>query len=342
MNEPIPTAEESSVAAPIERRLTAAEFHLLVKVPAAAEWLANFDNPRTRRAYQGDLQGFCQFVGITAPGQFCAVPRAHVLAWRQQLEQRGLSGASLFDHRPENNAVAGGDPVQGVKRPSQDSHEGKAPALGDHQAKALLEAPDADSIKGRRDRALLAVALPRLRREEAARLTLQDIQERRGVKHLHIHGKGGKRRFLPLCPLAMERLHAYLETSGQHTQPLTPLFLAVRGRHRGQALGVNGIYALVGHYARQRSTASACGPPPPPMPWRTRWTSPRCSSGSARPTSAPPASTINARCGLRAHPPTECGTDLSAPKMRPSPFPAAETPDSAVSAAVIILEACPC
>lgn len=88
---------------------------------------------------------------------------------RQQLEQRGLSGASirrklaalarLFDHLLENNAVAGGNPVHGVKRPSQGSHEGKTPALSDHQAKALLEAPDADSIKGRRDRALLAVLL---------------------------------------------------------------------------------------------------------------------------------------------------------------------------------------
>ncbi len=232
-------------------------------MPAAAEWFANLDNPRTRRAYQGDLQDFCQFVGITAAEQFRAVTRAHVLAWRQQLEQRGLSGASirrklaalasLFDHLLENNAVAGGNPVHGVKRPSQNSHEGKTPALGDHQAKALLEAPDAGSIKGRRDRALLAVLLYHgLRREEAARLTLQDIQERRGVKHLRIHGKGGKLRFLPVHPLAMERLHAYPEVSGHHQeQPDAPLFQALRGRRSGQALGAGGIYALVSRYAQR-------------------------------------------------------------------------------------------
>ncbi|MNZ90753.1 Tyrosine recombinase XerD [compost metagenome] len=117
----------------------------------------------------------------------------------------------------------------------------------------MLEAPDADSIKGRRDRALLAVLLYHgLRREEAARLTLQDIQERRGVKHLRIHGKGGKLRYLPLHPLAMERLHAYLEASGHHhEQPSAPLFQALRGRRSGQALGVGGIYALVGHYAQR-------------------------------------------------------------------------------------------
>ncbi|EGH49451.1 Orf28, partial [Pseudomonas syringae pv. pisi str. 1704B] len=46
--------------------------------------------------------------------------------------------ASLFDHLLENNAVAGGNPVHGVKRPPVESNEGKTPALGDHQAKQLL------------------------------------------------------------------------------------------------------------------------------------------------------------------------------------------------------------
>lgn len=40
-----------------ERRLTAVEFQHLVAVPAAVEWFANIDNPRTRRAYQADLEG---------------------------------------------------------------------------------------------------------------------------------------------------------------------------------------------------------------------------------------------------------------------------------------------
>ncbi|EPN48758.1 hypothetical protein A245_29695, partial [Pseudomonas syringae pv. actinidiae ICMP 19096] len=88
---------------------------------------------------------------------------------------------SLFDHLLENNAIAGGNPVHGVKRPRIESNEGKTPALGDHQAKALLEAPDETTLKGQRDRALLAVLLYHgLRREEAALLQVSDIQERRG------------------------------------------------------------------------------------------------------------------------------------------------------------------
>ena len=47
-----------------ERRLlTAAEFQGLSDVPPEAEWFANIANPRTRRAYQGDIQEFMMFCG---------------------------------------------------------------------------------------------------------------------------------------------------------------------------------------------------------------------------------------------------------------------------------------
>jgi site-specific recombinase XerD len=246
----------------MERRLSAAEFQHLAAVPAAIEWFANIDNPRTRRAYQGDLEDFCSFVGLSAAEEFRAVTRAHVLAWRAQLEQRGLSAAtirrklaalvSLFDHLLECNAVAGGNPVHGVKRPKMETNEGKTPALGDHQAKTLLEAPDPDTLKGKRDRAILAVLLYHgLRREEAALLMAADILERRGIKHLRIHGKGGKLRFLPLHPIAAERVHDYLEMSGHHLlDPKAPLFLPLRGRSTGAGMSANGIYAMVGSYAK--------------------------------------------------------------------------------------------
>jgi site-specific recombinase XerC len=80
-----------------------------------------------------------------------------VLAWRAQLDTRGLAGAtirrklaalaSLFDHLLENKAVAGGNPVHGVKRPKIETSEGKTPAHGDDQAKLLLEAPDIETVR---------------------------------------------------------------------------------------------------------------------------------------------------------------------------------------------------
>ena len=262
MNNQLRTAKANAELRPIERRLTAVQFQELAEVPATAEWFANLVNPRTRRAYQGDIEDFCAFLGLDAPDQFRAVTRAHVLAWRSQLEQRGLSGAtirrklaalaSLFDHLLDANAVAGGNPVHGVKRPKIETNEGKTPALGDHQAKALLEAPDPTTLQGLRDRAVLAVLLYHgLRREEAARLYVQDMQERRGIKHLRIHGKGRKLRYLPMHPVALERIHAYLEVSGHHLERgEAPLFVPLRGKSTGSGLSADGIYALVGRYAK--------------------------------------------------------------------------------------------
>jgi site-specific recombinase XerD len=182
----------------------------LTALPAAADFFANHDNPHTRRAYQTSLEDFCGFVGLATADEFRIVTRSHVLAWRAQLEKRGLAGstipsalASFFDHLLESNAVAGGNPVHGVKRPRIETNEGKTPALGDHQAKALLDAPDATTLKGLRDRAILAVLLYHgLRREEAAQLLVSHVQERRGIKHLQVYGKGGKIRYLPLHPVA--------------------------------------------------------------------------------------------------------------------------------------------
>lgn len=230
-------------------------------MPAIAEWFANLDNPQTQRAYRSDINDFCSFVGLVSPDQLGEITRAHVIAWRTQLEQRHLAGAtlrrklaalaSLFDYLLGRNALAGSNPVNGVKRPKIESNEGKTPALGDHQAKALLESPPTNTIKGLRDRAILAVLLYHgLRREEVARLKVDDIQERRGIKHLRVHGKGNKIRYLPMHPAAIERIYCYLQMAGHHLKEHSPLFLPLRGRMTGAGLSADGIYSIVGGHAK--------------------------------------------------------------------------------------------
>ena len=82
MNDLTPPQSTAVLLPTGERRLSAVEFQQLAGVPTAVEWFANIDNPRTRRAYQNDLEDFCSFVGLTGAEEFRAVTRAHVLAWR--------------------------------------------------------------------------------------------------------------------------------------------------------------------------------------------------------------------------------------------------------------------
>jgi site-specific recombinase XerD len=69
--------------------------------------------------------------------------------------------------------------------------------IGDQQARSLLDAPDAGTLQGKRDRAILSTMLYHgLRRAEFCASTVADVQQRRGVAHLRIHhGKGGKLRY---------------------------------------------------------------------------------------------------------------------------------------------------
>ena len=131
-----------------QRVLSAPEFARLADVPPEAQWFANLDSVQTRRAYQNDLRAFMAFTGINQPEEFRTVTRGHILAWRAELEKHNLAGttirrklaalASLYDYLCEANAVTH-NPVRGVKRPKVETNEGKTPALGDAQARALLD-----------------------------------------------------------------------------------------------------------------------------------------------------------------------------------------------------------
>ena len=141
---------------PANRLLTAAEFHQLADVPPEVEWFANLTNPNTRRSYENAVKDFMRFAGVGRPQEFRAVTRAHVIAWRDDLRTRvtrrcepwsdasirhRLSAlAALFEYLCDRNAVTH-NPVKGVARPKSESGEGKTPALGDHQARKLLDAP---------------------------------------------------------------------------------------------------------------------------------------------------------------------------------------------------------
>jgi hypothetical protein len=68
----------------------------------------------------------------------------------------GVAGLAV-QYLCEKNAVTH-NPMKGVERPKTDSGEGMTPALGDHQARELLAAPQTDTIKSQRDRAILDAA----------------------------------------------------------------------------------------------------------------------------------------------------------------------------------------
>jgi integrase/recombinase XerD len=88
---------------------------------------------------------------------------------------------------------------------------------------ALLAACDQDTRTGRRDHAMLALAVQAgLRVSELTGLTCSDIRIQAGP-HVHCTGKGRKERDTPLLPAVVRILKAWLaERGGQPGDPLFP------------------------------------------------------------------------------------------------------------------------
>src|SRR5215469_4577834 len=237
-------AVSDTVTADEPSALTRVQFGQLAEVPAELEWLANITNSKTRRAYKIDVGEFSVFAGLRGPVEFRLVTRAHVIAWRKHLESRNLAASTirrklsavsaLFDYLCERNAVAG-NPVDGVKRPAAHSNEGSTPALGDAPARKLLAAPREDTLKGVRDRAILATLLYHgICREDLCSLKIRDIQSRQGVMHFRVHGKRDKIRFIPVHAMAQRLIEEYLAMAGHGSDTAGPVFRPVANNRTGE------------------------------------------------------------------------------------------------------------
>ncbi len=235
-----------------ERDSAASRFTQLGLMAIENQWLANFSSACTRRAYAADVRDFAAFSGLQTQCELLRVARSHVLAWRHHLQAQGLSPStqrrklaalsSLLERLVDEQLIPT-NPARGVRRPRLESHEGKTPALSLEQAQALLEAPDANTLKGVRDRAILAVMLlGGLRRAEVVALRVRDFDcQRAGVSHLRVLGKGGKTRFIAAAPLMRERVQHYLAMRGAQPQSDERLFVRMKAvrRHSGAGCDVN-------------------------------------------------------------------------------------------------------
>ena len=247
-----------------ERWLTREEFDGLEKVPPIMTWFANIRNPNTKRSYRRIVLDFMAFAGISEDNldDFNRVKRPHVIVWRDTLEKELAPGSvrtalsalsSLFDDLCDANCVQE-HPVKGVKRPGEGSNEGKTQAISDAQMSRLLKAPDPEKhkafsrkLKAYRDRAILATfAFHGLRCSELTSLKVKDIQERRGVKHIQVHGKREKIRYIPAHATAIEMIEDYLEFRGSRERE-DWLFVSVR---KGEPLAQSNIFQnIVRKYA---------------------------------------------------------------------------------------------
>jgi integrase len=188
----------------------------LVVADRAAEWrrlkglvLDSVSSPITRRVYNLGLDEFISWYMLEPrPSGFT---KTTVLAWRVALEARGLGPTSINVRLTAVRKLAVEATDNGLLAPELGSGiarvkgvASKGVRLGNwlslKQAQALLNAPDIATIKGLRDRAIIAVLLGcGLRRSEVAALTMGHIQQRDGRWCIiDLRGKHGRVRTVPM------------------------------------------------------------------------------------------------------------------------------------------------
>jgi integrase/recombinase XerD len=140
---------------------------------------------------------------------------------------------------PEHSALIAGI----LAIPTKRSEAQIVSFLDQNEIDALLAAPDPETWRGRRDRALLTVAADTgLRVAELTGLCRRDVQLGTGA-HITCVGKGRKQRATPLSQRAAAITRAWLNTHpGQDDEPLFP-------SERGGHLSSDAVQRLVTKHA---------------------------------------------------------------------------------------------
>lgn len=127
----------------------------------------------------------------------------------------------------------------------------------------LRQAIDASSPKGKRDLAILDVALyAGCRRSEIAELTPADLIMDQGRPHLHVMGKNRKERRIPLHPTLQASLTQWTQAAGIEAQAPGPLFPTVDrwGNVSARPIDPNVVERIVAESAAAANLAPLTGP----------------------------------------------------------------------------------
>jgi len=202
------------------------------------------------------------------------------LAWYQSTGQRGLIKATVAEYKTylqglgyapstinqrlsairklaieaADNGLMDAQLANGVARVKGVKSSGVRTGnwLTKDQAQRLLDVPDITTLKGLRDRAILAVMLGAgLRRSEVAALTFEHIQQREGRWVIvDLIGKGKRVRTVPIPSWAKQAIDEWTQTAGISEGRI---FRAVNKGDRlaGESLTSQAVQDVVKAYAKQ-------------------------------------------------------------------------------------------
>ncbi|HET7521698.1 MAG TPA: site-specific tyrosine recombinase XerD [Bacillales bacterium] len=190
----------------------------------------------TVAAYRRDLEGYSAYLKKKEQIEsFDDVSRGHIIRYLMEMKDSGRAATTLARHTSSVRAfhrflfrekAVDHDPSVHIESPKT---ERKLPhTLSVSEVEALLDAPQANSPFGLRDRAMLEVLYATgIRVSELVGLNVGDVHLAMGF--VRCIGKGDKERIIPLGKMASESLGRYLDRGRD----------ALLKKKRGDALFLN-------------------------------------------------------------------------------------------------------
>jgi site-specific recombinase XerD len=226
--------------------------------------LNSLSSPESQRGYRHAIDEFVDW--------YCSEPRLAfnrivVLRYRSHLEARRLAPATInlrlgavrrLAYEAVDCGLLSADVAAGIRRVKGLKKNGVRMGnwLTDEQARSLWQSPDRARMKGKRDRALLALLLAcGLRRHEAANLRVEDLQQREDHWAIvDLVGKGRHVRTVPMPDWVHMELLAWLSSASINRGKIFRR-VSRTGRVLGEGISEKAIWHVV------RSSASKVGVP---------------------------------------------------------------------------------
>jgi site-specific recombinase XerD len=195
--------------------------------------LDSVDSPETKRSYGRALRDFMAWYDSAGRP---TLNKATVQRYAAELGENGLSAGNInlrlsairkLAGEAADNGALPETIANGIKNVKGIRQEGRRSGnwLTQDQAQTLLNTPDTSTLKGLRDRAILAILVGcGLRRQEAARLTFNHIQQRDGRWVIvDLVGKRNKTRSIPMPNWAKQAIDEWALAAAMADGYLDPI-----------------------------------------------------------------------------------------------------------------------
>ena len=231
-----------------------------------ALWMEHGLSGNTLSAYRSDLQGFVRWLHDFGNKELLSVECNDL---QDYLSHRFGTGTAVrssarllsclrrfYRHQIREGRISQ-DPsalIESPKlgRPLPDS-------LSESDVEALLDAPQADSYQGLRDRAMLEFLYAcGLRVSELVSLKLNQINLHAGV--LRVFGKGNKERMVPIGEHALDWLERYIQVARPKLLKSRLSTSALFVTNRGEAMTRQAFWYMIKRYARKAGIQKRLSP----------------------------------------------------------------------------------